>query len=84
MKKLFFSIVLSVCILLAGCSAPQGTYTKRYENNPFVEIGRYIEEPLSPVIIYYHTETKVMYVEAKGGFTVMLNADGTPMIWDGE
>ena len=35
--------------------------------------------------IVYHKDTKVMYVVGHySDFTVMLNADGTPMIWEGE
>jgi hypothetical protein len=37
--------------------------------------------------IVYHRETKVMYAISYGhynggNFTVMLNADGTPMLWE--
>ena len=38
--------------------------------------------------IYIDKETKIMYLWVKngygGGLTVMLNADGTPMLWEGE
>lgn len=39
--------------------------------------------------IVYHEQTKVMYVMSKGRynygtFTLLVNADGTPMVWDGE
>lgn len=37
--------------------------------------------------LVYHKDTKVMYVVSdgrynSGTFTVMLNADGTPMVWE--
>lgn len=35
--------------------------------------------------VYYHSETKVMYVVSnRGNFTVLVNADGTPMLYEGE
>lgn len=39
--------------------------------------------------VYYHSETKVMYVVSvsaynRGNFTVLVNPDGTPMLYDGE
>ena len=39
--------------------------------------------------VYYHNETKVMYVVSMssyncGNFTVLVNADGTPMLYEGE
>ena len=38
--------------------------------------------------VVYHRDTKVMYVVSaasynRGVFTVMVNPDGTPMIWEG-
>jgi hypothetical protein len=33
--------------------------------------------------VYYHRESKVMYVRAgSSGFTLMVNPDGTPMTYD--
>ena len=39
-------------------------------------------------IVAYHRKTKVMYIathlqDTFSNFTVMVNADGTPMLWDG-
>lgn len=35
--------------------------------------------------IVYHKDTKVMYVIGHyNDFTIMLNADGTPVIWEGD
>ena len=38
--------------------------------------------------IVYHKDTKVMYAVSRSGYnagtyTVLVNADGTPMIWEG-
>lgn len=39
--------------------------------------------------VVYHRDTKVMYVVSAGGyntgnFTVLVNPDGSPMIWEGD
>lgn len=39
-------------------------------------------------IVVYHRKTKVMYTATHIGkvfsnFTILVNADGTPMLWDG-
>ena len=81
MKKLIaFLMVLALCAcLFAGCSDPI-TNTR---NSDFVFIERdgqfeYI----------YHKDTGVIYVmyfnANQAAMTVMLNSDGTPMIWEGE
>ena len=45
-----------------------------------------VVETTSDWEVVYHKQTKVMYVFlwAKSSFTVLLNADGTPMLWKGE
>lgn len=35
--------------------------------------------------IYYHKSTKVMYIkDTSGGFTIMVNEEGKPLLWRGE
>lgn len=89
MKKLvavFMAIALCAC-LFVGCSGSPVNHSSTYnEDNPsmFVtveHVGEYWR-------VVYHKDTKVMYVVSAGGynrgtFTVMLNPDGTPMIWEG-
>ena len=66
------ALVMVVCICLAGCSYEmpeiERVYDISYEN------------------IYVDAETGVMYLwqtaDSKGGLTVMLNADGTPKIYN--
>ena len=76
--------VLVACILLTGCGAKmkwesdmknQGTDASTFV---VLEIGRTYK-------IVYHQETKVMYVISNspynyGTFTVMLDADGKPLL----
>lgn len=79
-------------VLLASCTINEvepvntvfATDTGEDYNNVFEQIGygnRYI--------IVYHKQTKVMYVvsdgmDNKGDFTVLVNPDGTPMIYKAE
>ena len=87
MKKLFaLMLALVMCLgLLAGCGTATVDSEVKEETNAsmFVEV----EETYNWWVVY-HRETKVMYVVSRGGyncgtFTVMLNADGTPMLWEG-
>lgn len=86
MKKfiLFLATVLMI-VTLCACSS----------NNPESEI---VEGKPSMFVmiengpswnVYYHKETKVMYVVSMssyncGNFTVMVNPDGSPMLYEGE
>lgn len=71
MKKLIIVFALSVCLCLSGCN-DSGSHT---EEDPFVRLygnGFYG--------IYYHKDTKVMYLHSNE-FTVMVDADGKPLLW---
>ena len=79
--------------LLIGC----GT---RIENTKFERVDEKPQQPVSMFVvvegsgldayrIVYHRDTKVMYAISCGGyntgnFTVLLNPDGSPMIWKGD
>lgn len=78
MKKLIVCVAL-IGMLLCGCSSE--TQDGGYLSNRFVTVeqdGRYS--------IVVDSETNVMYLRYesemyKYGFTVLLNADGSPMLW---
>lgn len=90
MKKLI-SILFAMIIVVgsfAGCEKKDGE-----PGNPnrfrIVEDYGYRTEINngSPVSIFVDTETGVMYLRmfgTAGGVTVLLNSDGTPLIWEGE
>ena len=87
MKKLLvFILALVMCLCMMACSTPVSAEVEAKEDtnaSMFVEV----EEAYSWWVVY-HRETKVMYAISRGGyncgtFTVMLNADGTPMLWEG-
>ena len=82
---IFMVIVLCAC-LFVGCGPTVENETKEENASMFVcveKTGTYAW------MIVYHKETKVMYAVSQGyyncgNFTVLLNPDGTPMIWEGK
>lgn len=91
MRKLQLTLVICIimAVLFAACaggkaepaSAASVINTGENYNNVFEQIGYG-----DGYIIVYHTQTKVMYVVSdeyrnKGNFTVLVNPDGTPMIY---
>ncbi len=75
--------------LLTGCCVrtnSQNSQTNSQEENMFVYIQT--ADPYRPYDIVYHRDTKVMYVishiNATGTFTLLVNPDGTPMLYNGE
>lgn len=73
--------IVSVAILVALCGCSSETQDGGHLSNRFVTVeqdGRYS--------IVVDSETNVMYLRYesemyKYGFTVLLNADGSPMLW---
>lgn len=83
MKKLL--IVCMLCAyLLCGCGAPvEHSESATEDASMFVCV-----EQTSLWKICYHRETKVMYAVSYGSyncgtFTLLVNADGTPMLYEG-
>ena len=86
MKKLitlFITIILCAC-LFVGCEIAevQNEATNK-DKSMFILV-----EQANDWKVLYHQETKVMYVVSDGSynhgtFVVLVNADGTPMIWEG-
>ena len=91
MRKL--QLTLAICIIMAvlfaACAGSKAEPanavsvidTKEDYNNVFEQIGYG-----GSYIIVYHKQTKVMYVVSdeyrnKGNFTLLVNPDGTPMIY---
>lgn len=94
MRKLQLTLVICIIIavLFAACAGSKAEPanavsvidTKEDYNNVFEQVG-YGED----YIIVYHKQTKVMYVVSdeyrnKGNFTLLVNPDGTPMIYKEE
>lgn len=86
MKKTFIVLVMVVAMFfgLVGCcddSQPREMASRNDDSSFFI-----VEEGLDYFIVY-HKDTKVMYVvsngyHGEGVFEVMVNADGTPMLYE--
>ena len=87
MKKLMLIIAITMMLVgtLCGCNSiakVEETNTEEESKSVFV----LVEQSLSWQVVY-HKYTKVMYVVSdgsynRGTFTLLVNADGTPMIYE--
>lgn len=80
MKKLIVCVAL-IGMLLCGCSSEDPLLGGSAMNGGFVAV-----ETNGYYSIVVDTETNVMYLQFNSGIyrygiTVLLNADGTPMLW---
>ena len=84
---------LAICIvitLLTGCSSRKSVP---------IDAESYDEESMFVICephslnkcwdVVYHKDTKVMYAVSSGGynsgnFTLLVNSDGSPMLWEGD
>lgn len=84
-KLIFLSLLTVLFLSLCGCDTQTVTSPPEDRNvgeSMFVEV-----EDAALWIIVYHKDTKVMYAVSKlssgaGHFTVLVNPDGSPMIWE--
>jgi len=73
-------------LLLTGCGTKLDSIDKKPERpSQFVKVE---ENSEGFYLVVYHRETKVMYVVSRGpyncgNFTLLVNPDGTPMVWNG-
>lgn len=87
MKRIILICTLVLCLLLCSCGATTVLDEKdiKAESNlsMFIKV-----ETTEHWIVVYHKDTKVMYVVSndayiQGIFTMLVNADGTPMVYGG-
>lgn len=83
MKRVLLVCVLCFCLIMIGCQPVE----KSDEYNSLKTSNFVLVESASNWRIVYHKETKVMYSVSwglynKGNFTVLVNPDGTPMLWE--
>lgn len=92
MKKKILALIFSVTVLstvLVGCSGISET-DKAYNTKAEDLKSMLIEvEQASNWRIVYDKETKVMYAVSDGGynsgnFTLLVDENGNPKLWDGE
>ena len=83
MKKIFcIFMAIALCLCMCACSRPGPSYDN---GKPFVSFDSLFERVASydDCQVFRHKDTNVLYVYSGSGFTVMFNADGTPMVWSG-
>ena len=82
--KLFILLLISICLI--GCGQSSHDYEKAREpqnNSMFIVAENNMWA--SSYLVVYHKNTKVMYTKSENGvFTLLVDADGRPMIWKGE
>ena len=88
MKRLLIVLmVFALCAcLFVGCSNSGSPATEEGVSH---ESSFVIVEDGASYYIVYHKDTKVMYTMSAGGyncgsFCLLVNADGTPMVWEGK
>lgn len=79
MRKMLIisSIVMVLLGTLCGCRTRQEPITT------LKKCGYVKREGNIDFAVYYDVNTKVMYSSGAYGKTVLLNSDGTPMLWEG-
>ena len=81
-KMLVIALAMILIVALAGCGIKEETPGKQYDTG-FRVLERYDGELGSFVV--YDVNTGVMYwINYHGGVTPIINADGSPRIWEGE
>ena len=75
-------ILLIVMTMLTGCGATVERKTISFSMSMFVLV-----EKTDAWYIVYHKDTKVMYAVSMGGynrgtFTVLVDTEGKPMLWE--
>lgn len=87
MKKIIAICLLTVCVFLGSCTKVMTD--EQISNSETTNSSMFIlVETTETWQVVYHKETKVMYAVSSGyynsgTFTLLVNADGTPMIWEG-
>lgn len=84
-KYMFIAFIVALCIMFAGCSS-NPTESKVVEETPSMFV---MVESSTYWYVVYHRETKVMYAVSRGtyncgNFTLLVNADGSPMLYERE
>ena len=72
---------LQLLLLLMGCDGEPVSAAKA-ETPFFVDVGYYCMNSHSAGDIAYQRDTKVMYAISGGVVTLLVNAEGSPMLWE--
>lgn len=76
---IFIALALCAClsVFLSSCGRPGPGYNS-YGGTLFERVATYDD-----CNVYRHKGNNVLYAYSGSGFTVMLNPDGTAMVWEG-
>lgn len=81
-------IVLLICTIFTGCRPDVGDTIDKLERFEFVKQLGSETNSYYDVYIIIDTQTNVEYLfmerDHRAAITVLLNSDGTPMLWYGE
>lgn len=85
MKKIVI-LLLVIVVLLTGCGSNNAIETKNNENTASMFV---LVEKTNQWCVVYDKDTLCMYAVSCGmynigNFTLLVNADGTPKLWNGE
>ena len=83
MVKKILCLVIAIMLMLTcvGCNSVESV--ELYSSSMFTKIEKVWMDGYFFNVVY-HQQTKVMYtVSYEGIITVMLNADGKPLLWEG-
>ena len=80
-----FLIIVSIVLMFAGCASTRAEAKEvddTDDGNTFILVNADYY-----CWVVYHKDTKVMYAVSRspnniGTYTLLVNADGTPMIWE--
>ena len=84
MKKVIAILITLIMLTLCGC---EGIATVNSEELQERSMFVLVENSYTFVVVY-HRDTKVMYTISRSGynsgnFCLLVNPDGTPMLWEG-
>ena len=88
MKKILFALVIAMSLSLSSCGTGMPTESEVSNKDDYESMFVLLEKnEQTGYLIVYHRETRVMYAISRGNyncgiFTVMLNPDGTPMVYE--
>lgn len=82
MKKIL-CLVIAIMLMLT-CTGCSNNGNKVITDSRFIHVEQGFDDKENSMYIVVDTETKVMYlVRPRVGVTVMLDADGKPLLWEG-
>ena len=84
-KIIAFLLAAIMAVSFTGCTSVEQEYDS--VKSMFVKVEDVYNGAAYGWELYYHRETKVMYVRAtygsgSGTWTVMLDAEGKPLLWE--